>query len=202
MTPDLLAEAATVLRRGGVIVHATETVYGLACDPFDAAAVARVRAIKGRDADKPMLAVTDRWDRVAAWLASVPEPLARLTARLTEAGPMAVTLVLPASAAAPPSLVSAAGEVAVRCSADETVAALVTASARALLSTSANQAGEPPAARFADLDREVIAAVDLALDAGRDLGGVPSTVVAVRDGRIVVLRAGAVPEAEVQRLAS
>lgn len=197
MTADPLAQAASVLQRGGVIVHATETVYGLACDPFDTAAVARVRTVKGRDADKPMLAVTDRWDRVAAWFTSVPEPLAHLM----RAGPMPVTLVLPASDAAPPSLVSAAGEVAVRCSPDETVAVLVTASERALLSTSANRAGEPPAARFADLDPEVVEAVDLALDAGRDLGGVPSTVVAARDGRLVVLREGAVPEAEVRHLA-
>jgi L-threonylcarbamoyladenylate synthase len=195
--PSGAEAAAERVREGGVIVYPTETVYGLGCDPFRPEAVARVRAVKGRDAEKPMLAVTDRWERVRDWFSEVStlvEPL------LQHNQPVAVTLALPAGEGAPPALVGPEGLVAVRRSGDPFVAGLVAAAGVPVLSTSANRAGEPPAADFADLDASVLAAVDFAVDAGRPLGGVPSTVVTVRGGELVVLRPGAVPEAELRAL--
>jgi len=195
--PEAAAEAAAVCRAGGVVVYPTETVYGLGCDPFQAQAVARVRAVKGRDALKPMLAVTDAWPRAERWFAEVPAALAPV---LEHEPPLAVTVVLPAGPAAPEALVSAEGTVAVRRSSDPFVAALVAATGAPVLSTSANRAGEPPASGFAALDPAVLSAVDLAVDAGRPLGGTPSTVVTVREGALVVLREGAVPLAALQAL--
>src|SRR5690606_9196641 len=142
-----------------------ETVYGLGCDPSAAAAVARVRAVKGRDGDRPMLALTDRWGRVAPWLAGLTDAHRRL---MQHAPPLPVTLVFDASAAAPPALVSVEGAVGIRRTTDAFCRALVAAADTPVLSTSANRAGHPPVHRFADLDRAVKAAVDLAVDAGRD----------------------------------
>ncbi len=79
--------------------------------------------------------------------------------------------------------------------------ALVAAAGTPVLSTSANRAGRPPAARFADLDPAVLAAVDLAEDAGRPLAGTPSTVATVREGRVVVFREGAALTADLERIA-
>ncbi len=187
--------AAAVVRSGGVLVYPTETVYGLGCDPANEAAVRRVRRIKGRDADRPVLALTDTWHRAEAWIAVRAEAHRRL---MEHDPPLAVTLVFEASAAAPSSLVSASSEIGLRRMADPFCRALVAAAGTPVLSTSANRAGHPPAARFADLDPAVTAAADLAVDAGRPLGGTPSTVVRIEDGRLVVLREGAV-EAETLR---
>jgi L-threonylcarbamoyladenylate synthase len=194
----LLDAAAGVVRRGGVLIYPTETVYGLGCDPRSAAAIARVREIKGRDASKPMLAVTDRWALALPWLAVVPDAYRNL---MVHEPPLPVTLVFEGSAEAPPALVSAEGTVAVRRTTDPFAGGLVAAAGVPVLSTSANSAGRPPAARFEDLEPEVVEAVDLAIDAGRPLAGIPSTVATIRDGELVVLREGALDAETLHRLA-
>ena len=185
----MVERAAAVVRAGGVLVYPTETVYGLGCDPARAEAVARVRAVKGRDAARPMLALTDRWGRVAPWLANLTDAHRRL---MQHAPPLPVTVVFDAAEAAPPALVSAGGTVGVRRTTDPFCCALAAAAGTPVLSTSANRAGQPPPHRFEDLDPAVTEAVDLAVDAGRDLAGTPSTVVRIDAGRLVVLREGAV----------
>lgn len=191
-------EAAAVVRRGGLLLYPTETVYGLGCDPADPAAVARLRALKGRDAAKPMLAITDRWGRVAPWVRDLTEAHRRL---MQHDPPLPVTLVFDASAAAPPGLVSPEGTIALRRTADPFCRALVAAAGTAILSTSANRAGHPPPARFADLDPTLLEAVDLAVDAGCPLGGTPSSVVHVAaTGQLEVLREGAVAAETLKRI--
>jgi L-threonylcarbamoyladenylate synthase len=189
--------AAGVVRGGGVLVYPTETVYGIGCDPADEAAVARVRAVKGRDADKPMLAITDRWDRVEPWIERGGEVHRAL---MRHEPPLPVTIVFEASAGAPPGLVSAEGGIGIRRTTEAFCRALVAAAGTAVLSTSANRAGRPSVHRFADLDPAVLDAVDEAVDAGRPLGGTPSTVVRVADGELVVLREGAVEAAVLRRI--
>lgn len=200
-----VTRAAAIVRAGGVIVYPTETVYGLGCDPANAEAVARVRAIKGRDADKPMLAITDRWGRVAPWIApSTGSGQAGLTdvhrALMQHEPPLPVTIVFDASDDAPPGLVSAEGGIGIRRTTDPFCRALVVAADTPVLSTSANRAGRPPVARFAHLDAAVLDAVDDVVDAGHELGGTPSTVVRVANGKLVVLREGAVGAAELHRI--
>jgi L-threonylcarbamoyladenylate synthase len=106
--------------------------------------------------------------------------------------PLPVTLLLPASDAAPAGLAGPGGLVGVRHTADPFCRAVVAAAGVPLLSTSANPAGGPPPARFEDVDAGLRARVDLAVDAGHALAGVPSTVVRIDGGRVVVVRAGAV----------
>ena len=110
-----------------------------------------------------------------------------------------VTLVFPATEAAPPGLVSADGTVGLRRTVDPFCRALVAATGP-VLSTSANRAGQPPAHRFADLDPAVTFAADMAVDAGQSLGGAPSTVVRLDGGRLVVLRQGAVSQARLREV--
>jgi L-threonylcarbamoyladenylate synthase len=197
MEASAVERAVAVVRRGGVLVYPTETVYGLGCDPADAAAVDRIRAIKGRDADKPMLAITDVWDRVERWIEGVGEVYRRL---MRHEPPLPVTIVFEASEDAPPGLVSAEGGIGIRRTTDAFCRALVAAADTPILSTSANRAGEPPAHRFANLDPAVLGAVDEAIDAGYPLGGTPSAVVRVEEGALVVLREGAVAASVLHRI--
>ncbi len=204
---DLIEQAAVLVRAGGVIVYPTETVYGLGCDPADARAVARARAIKGRDAARPMLALTDTWDRARPWIAGLTAAHRRL---MQHAPPLPVTIVFDASEAAPPGLVSASGTsvsgtsvsgtVGLRRTADPFCRALIAAADRPVLSTSANRAGHPAVSDFADLDAAILDAADFAVDAGHPLGGTPSTVVQIVDGRLVVLREGAVSSAALRAI--
>ena len=191
-----VARAAAVIRNGGVLVYPTETVYGIGCDPTRTDAVARVCAVKGRDADRPMLALTDRWGRVEMWIAD----LTVVHRRLMQRDDLPVTIVFDASEAAPAGLVSTEGGIGIRRTLSPFCRALVSAADVPVLSTSANRAGEPAVSNFARLAPEVVDAVDLAIDAGDVLGGIASTVVRVENGRLVVLREGAVAAATLHQI--
>ncbi len=194
-----VAAVAEAVRAGGVVLYPTETVYGLGGDAARPDVRARTAALKGRDGAKPMLMLTDEWARVMGWLG----PLERAHRRLMDhAPPLAVTLLLPASRAVPASLVGPGGLVGIRRTTDPFCRALVAAADAPLLSTSANPAGAPPPARFESVHPDLLAAVDLAVDAGHPLAGVPSAVARVERGAVVVVREGAVDVATLERIAA
>jgi L-threonylcarbamoyladenylate synthase len=162
---------------GGVAVFPADTVYGLACDPEDAAAVERMYALKGRRPDKP--AATMFFDLDAA-LAARPDLPARTRAAVERLLPGAVTVVLAPGGLRVPRL--------------EGPLAPLRAVGRPVLQTSANLAGGPDPTTVAEIPAAIRDAVDLVLDAG-PLPGTPSTVVDLRDyadtGEWRMLREGA-----------
>ena len=201
--PASLDDAAAAVRAGGTLLYPTETVYGLGCDPRRSEAVDRIRALKGRDADKPMLAVTDRWGRVDAWVDGLTDAHRRLMGASDSDGqPLAVTILFAPGPACPASLVGPGGLVGIRRTSDPLCRQLVAACGTAILSTSANPAGQPAPARFADVDPAIRTGVDAAIDAGHPLRGTPSTVVKVAGDAVEVLREGAVPADVVRRIAA
>ena len=179
-----------VIRDGGVAVFPADTVYGLACDPENTAAVRRLYELKGRAPDKP----------AAVMFFSVPElpelgP--RTRALLRRLLPGAVTVLLPN----PRRRFPLAGETLGLRVPDLPALAGVTVP---VLQSSANLSGGPDARRLEDVPESIRRGADLVLDGG-ELAGTPSTVVDLRayeqDGTIGVVRAGAVPEAVVRSLA-
>jgi len=195
---DGAAAARTALERcvldGGVAVFPADGLYGLACDPLRAEAIARIHAIKGRDDGKP-----------SAVMYFSPLAMRELLAGLGERSRAAVAALLPG----PLTLVLANPEhrYPLACRADpdrlgiRLIAGPLAGASCPIFQTSANRSGEPAPSRFADLDPDVLAGADLAIDGG-DLTGLPSTVVdltAIEDGGgWRVLREGAVPAAELE----
>jgi len=192
-----VAEAAAVLRRGGVIAYPTETFYGLGALAADASAVERLVAVKGRPDGKPLPLLGATIGQVEA--VAELTPLARRLAAACWPGPL--TLVVPARPGLHPAIGGDSGggaTVGVRLTSSPVAAALAAAAGGALVATSANLAGQPPAASAAELDPTLVARLDLVLDAGPAPGGLPSTVVAVTGEALVLLRAGAIPFAAVE----
>jgi len=187
VTPaEELALAVVALRRGEIVAYPTETFYGLAVDPFDELALARLRELKGRG-DKGISALVVGAEMLER-LCEPPPPKAR--ALMERFWPGALTLALPARAGVPAALVID-GCVAVRESPHPLARALVRAFGGPLTTTSANLAGQPPATT----PEEVTAALGarcVVLPGGRTPGGAPSTLARVRGNRIEVLRPGAV----------
>ena len=133
-----------------------------------------------------MLVLADTAARVAPWVASVPEPLARvLTARLP------ATVLLDASPRAPRGLVGEEGWIGVRCP-DGWVGDLCRTLALPLLSTSANVSGEPTPTSRTDLPSRIVRGVDHVADGPEPTGGAPSTLVHADGDALVVVRVGAV----------
>ncbi len=180
------------LRGGGVLAYPTETVYGLGgvCTP---AAVARVRALKRRAEDKPMLVLVESTEAVAdlAWSLEARE-LAGIF------WPGALTLVLADPRGIfPLGVRSEAGAVAVRVSPHPWVRALLTAVGEPMTSTSANPPGSPPARTGRDavrVGRMLGAGPELfVLDAGELEPSEPSTIIDCTGRHPVVVREGSVP---------
>jgi L-threonylcarbamoyladenylate synthase len=192
VTPDdaaagAVAEAARALRAGRVVAFPTETFYGLAVPATDAAAVARLVALKGRGPAQAIAVIVDSAAMLDALCAAVP-PRARALMDRHWPGPL--TLVLPARPELPPPLVGPHG-VGVRVSSHPLATALVRACGVPLTATSANRTGAPPA-RTPDEVRAAFGAAVHLLDGGPTAGGPPSTVAAVVGDEVTIIRRGAV----------
>ena len=178
---------AEIVARGGVVVFPADTVYGLACDPENAEAVARLYGLKGRPADKPAAVMFFSLD-------ALPELGPRTRALAERLLPGAVTLLVPSDRY---PLAGGAGTLGLRVPdlpafADMTMP---------VLQTSANLAGGPDARRLEDVPAAIREGADLVIDGG-ELAGTPSTVVDLRDyeatGAWRIVRQGAVPEAVIR----
>lgn len=189
------AEAlARCIEEGGVAVFPADTVYGLACDPEDAEAVARLYALKGRAPDKPAAVMWFDRDRM---LAALPELGPRTRAACVNLLPGGVTLLLPNPHNRFP-LAGGGSTLGVRVPAVPALAA----TPLAVLQSSANHAGGPDARTLEEVPRDIREHADLVIDAG-PLPGTPSTVIDLRDferaGDWRIVREGAVAAAEVAR---
>jgi L-threonylcarbamoyladenylate synthase len=168
---------------GGVAVFPADTVYGLACDPENEAAVARLYDLKGRPPDKP--AAVMFFDRDQALLPELPDRTRAVMARLL---PGAVTLLVPSERY---PLAGGAGTLGVR------VPDIPPLGRMPVLQSSANAAGGPDARRLDDVPLSIREGADLVIDGG-ELPGIPSTVIDLRGGDVLIVRPGAVPEAVVR----
>ena len=192
---DAIEEAATRILSGGIVAVPTDTLYGLAADPFAAAAIARVFAVKGRAAERAL-------PLIAADMAQVEACLGRLTAigqRLAERfWPGPLTLLMAAPFALAPDVTGGTGKVGVRVPADAVARAICAATGRAVTATSANVSGEPAAADPDAVERTLGDRVDLLIDTGATRGGAPSTIVGVTGADPVLVRAGALSWNDIQ----
>jgi L-threonylcarbamoyladenylate synthase len=187
--PASIGRAAAVLREGGIAAIPTDTLYGLAVNPFDRAAVAKLFTIKNRAIEKAVPLVASDIDQLRSRIGALPAIAERLASHFWP-GPL--TLVVAAPAALAPDVTGGRGTVGIRIPAHEVTQALCAAAGTPLTATSANISGRP-----ATDDPDVVAAelgarIDLLVDAGRTAGGAPSTIVDVTAGEPRLIRAGAI----------
>jgi tRNA threonylcarbamoyl adenosine modification protein (Sua5/YciO/YrdC/YwlC family) len=182
--PEAIAAAGEVLRRGGLVILPTDTVYGVAADPVMPGAEARLYAAKERDAGKPIpLLVTDISD-VARW-GAVVSGRGRSLARRYWPGPL--TLVVRRGE----------GYEGFRVPNHPVALAVLKAVGGILRVTSANRSGDPAARDAAAAQAALGARVDLVLDAGPSPLGMESTVVQEDGAELRVLREGAIPARDI-----
>jgi L-threonylcarbamoyladenylate synthase len=188
--PDsaILAEAVAILQRGGVIAVATDTLYGLAADPRNDAAVARLFAAKGRDEGVPLPLIAADLDQARA-IAAFGETELRL-AREFWPGPL--TIVAPARAGIARGALAGGATIGIRVPNHAVARALCRAMGSCLTATSANVSGAPAPASAAEIDPTIASRIEAVLDSGPAPGGPPSTIVAASPDGVQLLRAGAI----------
>lgn len=194
-----IAEAAAILRGGGLVAVPTETVYGLAARADDDAAVAAIYRAKGRPDFNPLIVHVA--DRAAAERLAVFDETARRLAEAFWPGPL--TLVLPRRADAALAAAVSAGlpTVALRCPAHPAMRAVLRACGLPLAAPSANRSGAVSPTSATHVAASLGAKVDLVLDGGPCARGIESTILGLRgEGRWVVLRPGPIPEAAIAAL--
>jgi L-threonylcarbamoyladenylate synthase len=183
-----VAAAAAAIGRGEVVAFPTETFYGLAVDALNEAALAKLRALKGREAEKAFLLLISGREMLSS-LCSEVSPLAESLMAQHWPGPL--TLALPARPGLPAAIV-ADGCVAVRVSPHPLAQALVVALGRPITATSANPAGATPSRTASEVAAYFGSPTCLILDGGATPGGQPSTLARVRGEHVEILRQGAV----------
>jgi L-threonylcarbamoyladenylate synthase len=192
---DALQEAAKWIRMGGLVALPTDTLYGLAADPFRADAVARVFAVKGRAEDRALPLIAADVDQIVERLSPLSQIAEQLAAKFWP-GPL--TLLVPAPAALARDVTGGTGRVAVRVPAHDIARAICRAADRPITATSANRSGQPATADPAEVERALGDDIDLLIDAGPTRGGAPSTIVDVTGATPRLVRAGAVSWEDIQ----
>jgi L-threonylcarbamoyladenylate synthase len=193
--PSAIARAADTIRAGGLAAIPTDTLYGIAVAAFNADAVARVFAVKGRTSDRALPLVAGDMAQVRRYFDALPPVAAHLAERFWP-GPL--TLLLHAPDRLPHDVTGGLETVGVRVPAHAVTAALCLACDTPLTATSANLTGEPPTDDPDGVARTLGDRIDVLVDAGRTPGGAASTIVDVSGAEPRLVRAGAIAWEEVK----
>jgi L-threonylcarbamoyladenylate synthase len=186
---EIIAEAAAVIRGGGVVVFPTHCLYGLGADALDPDAVEKIIKIKQRPIDNPILVLIHSRRQMDSLVAHIPPAAAAI---MKAFWPGKVTLVLKARDTLSDKLTARTGKIGVRLTGHPVAAALVKEVGRAVTGTSANLSGRPGCRQIQYLDAPIAKQVDLMLDAGMLEGGAGSTIVDVTADPPQILREGLV----------
>ena len=192
-----IERAVEILRSGGLVAFATETVYGLGADAANARAVAKIFSVKGRPPTNPLIvhvadvSVAKRY--VTAW----PDSAERL-ARALWPGP--ITLVLPKSEQIVPAVTAGLPTVAIRCPDHPVAMELLKKFAGPVAAPSANRSNRISPTTARHVRQELGDEVDLILDGGDCRVGIESTVVDLTSSRPTILRPGAIGRERLEQL--
>jgi len=190
--PDDLSRAATLLRDGGLVAFATETVYGLGANALSPEAVAGIFAAKKRPSWDPLIVHLASVEQLSQ-VANVPAELAERVAALADAfWPGPLTLLLPRSAAVPDTVTAGRGLVGVRVPAHRAARALLAVAGVPVAAPSANLFGHTSPTTAAHVLADLDGRIDAVLDAGPTTIGVESTVLDPTQTPMVLYRPGAV----------
>lgn len=187
--PWILAEAAAVIRSGGIVGFPTETFYGLGAQAWCSEAVRRICAVKGRPAAKPILVLVDSVAMAESLVEEIPSQARSL---MDQYWPGPLTLVFRARTNVPTELTAGTGTIGIRLPAHRIACGLVSAAATPVTAPSANLSAAPPPTTAHELRSSLGGHIDLIVDGGRTAGGPPTTLVDVTVHPYRVLRLGKV----------
>jgi len=188
-------QAARIVGRRGVIAFRTDTFYGLGADPFSRSAVLRIKILKERADNKPILIVISDLDQLDRIVVETSLSFKRLAKTFW---PGALTIIGKASRDLPAELTAGSGTIGVRLPDDAKVRALVRACGGALTATSANPSGRQPARTAKEVEKYFADDIDVIVDAGRAKTDQASTVVDAISDSVTLVRDGAIPWSAIQ----
>lgn len=151
-----IQKAVEVIRKGGIILYPTDTVWGIGCDATNSEAVAKIYKIKHRDDSKALVCLVDSDARLQKYVRNVPE----VAWQLIDAVVKPTTLILDGAVNLAPNLIAEDGSIGIRITNEPFSKELCYRFQKAIVSTSVNISGEPAAQNFCDISEELLSAVD------------------------------------------
>ncbi len=159
-----IKKALDILHSGGVILYPTDTIWGIGCDATNPEAVKRVYEIKKREDSKAMLVLMENPNRLNSYVDEVPE----IAWDLIDATDKPMTLIYPGAKNLAPNLINSDQTIGIRITTEEFTQNLIQRFKKPIVSTSANQSGEPSPAKFDEIDEEIKEAVDYIVEYKQD----------------------------------
>jgi len=191
----VIDQAVAVLKKGGLIAFPTESWYGLAVDPFNVDALERLFLLKKRSPHKPILVLVTGARQLERLAHDILRPYPLL---MDKFWPGPLSLVFPARPELPRQLTAGTATVAVRCSSNPVACELAARFGGPITATSANISGTGAYTTATGVAEGLQHGVDMILDGGRTPGGKGSTLVSLREGRLICLREGQISFSAVQ----
>ena len=200
-----IRQAVETMRKGGVILYPTDTVWGIGCDATNAEAVKRVYEIKQRDDSKALICLVDSDARMQRYIRNVPDVAWQLIDSLNSlqelsgspvrlsgiANPRPTTLILDGAINLAPNLIAEDGSIGIRITNEPFSKELCYRFQKAIVSTSANISGEPAAQNYCDIDPRILEAVDYVCWTRRQehKPHTPSSIIRLREnGEVTIIR--------------
>ena len=186
-----IKNAVETMRKGGVILYPTDTVWGIGCDATNAEAVKRIYEIKQRDDSKALICLVDSDARMQRYFRNVPDVAWQLIDSLKEGDGKPTTLILDGAINLADNLIAEDGSVGIRITNEPFSKELCFRFQKAIVSTSANISGEPAAQNYCDIDPRIIEAVDYVCWSRRQehKPHTPSSIIKLKEnGEVEIIR--------------
>lgn len=192
--PDIIDEAARIIKDGGVVVFPTRSLYGLGADALNVKAVIRVFRIKRRPGSKPILVLIKNKNELDRLVEHIPRMASVIMENFWSGR---VSIVFKAKKGLSTDLTAGTEKIGIRLPGHNVASALVNAAGGPITGTSANISGSAGCFQIDDLESKIADRVDLILDAGSLKGGAGSTVVDVTGETLRILREGELPAKDI-----
>lgn len=184
---DDIKAAVECMRKGGVILYPTDTVWGIGCDATNAEAVAKIYKIKRREESKAMICLVDSDNRIQRYVRNVPDVAWDVMNLATSP----TTVILDGADGLASNLIAEDGSIAMRITQEEFSKELCYRMQKPVVSTSANISGEPTAQNYSDISEEIINSVDYVCKSRRNehQPHKPSSIIKLKsNGEVTIIR--------------
>ncbi len=182
-----ITNSLQVLKRGGIILYPTDTVWGIGCDATNEEAVEKIYRIKNRVDSRSMLVLLDKKEGLHTYVRNVPD----IAWQLIEATIKPLTIIYPDAKGLPKNILGKDGSIGIRITEDEFCRKLISRLHKPLVSSSANLSSQPAPLVFSDVSHQIIESVDHVVSLRQDdrQAGTPSSIIKIgRHDEILIIR--------------
>ena len=194
---DNLKEPAQIIKKGGIVIFPTETVYGIGTNGLDKNAIKKLYEVKQRPLNKPISLLVNNIEMVEKIAKNITEVEYKLMERFFP-GPL--TIILEKRDIVPDILTSNTNTIGIRMPSGEIAKKLIEFAGVPIATSSSNISGKPSGTNITDIKKDFEGKVDCFIDNGESELGIPSTVIRIIDNIPHILRQGAISEEEIRKV--